>query len=119
MAVFDGTGDYLSMIQDLEADWEIVTNDWTAECWMWLSDSPSTGSDYTFYAQSHSNHSGHYTRYVNTGVNYQWRWKMYLQNDTNILNMEITDNGESTQEWFHMAIVKHGTTCTKYRDGVP
>ena len=108
---FDGTGDYLSLIDN--NDFNISTGDWTIEGFLYAK-SPSTTS---VFLNKRSN-----------GSTYQWIAVALVSGQFSVY---ATSNGSSwdiisgtpfgtavANKWHHWAIVRNGNTFTGYLDGV-
>lgn len=98
-ALFDGTGDYISAAAS--TDFEFGSGDFTIEFWLRL-----TGTD---------NFGIFYTEDGNTSLHFdasRWVWRA---NNTNVF---ITTDTPALNTWFHIALVRNGTTTRVYRDGV-
>ena len=108
---FDGSGDYLSLINN--NDFNISTGDWTIEGFLYAK-SPSTTS---VFLNKRSN-----------GSTYQWIAVALVSGQFTVY---ATSNGSSwdiisgtsfgtavANKWHHWAVVRNGNTFTGYLDGV-
>ena len=103
-AVFDGTDDYLE-VSDAEV-FGVGTGDFTYECWVRTS-SPAT-MQAVFDARPDSSNGAYPTVFI-----YQSKFNFYY-ND----NFRITDsNTVSSNTWYHLAVVRSGSTITMYVNG--
>ena len=96
-ALFDGTGDYVSAAAS--TDFEFGSGDFTIEFFLRL-----TGPD---------NFSIFYTEDGNTSLHFdasRWVWRA---NNTNVF---VTTDDPNLNQWYHIALVRNGTTTTLYRD---
>ena len=104
---FDGTGDYISAAD--HEDFNMGSENFTAECWIYPTDSPSQpiimgqwSGSYSWALET-SNNSSRYLRFLtNAG--------------------SIVDNVSSTavplNQWSHIALVRNGTSFVAYLNGV-
>jgi hypothetical protein len=102
---FDGANDYLSIPQN--ADWAFGDGDWTIEYWINLS---STGSMHHIGQESGSN----YWRVKSTATAFEVQVEV---GGVTQLNFPGSTGLTSTNTWYHLAIVKSGSTATLYLDG--
>jgi hypothetical protein len=107
---FDGTGDYLSVASN-SAFTLGSSGDFTIECWVYLTASPS-------------NYAPLLTTWTNSTNSYANRWAItYYSNRlawfTDAGNIGVTDSVAPTlNEWTHIAAVRSGSTITLYKNGV-
>lgn len=105
----DGTGDYLSIAD--HADFDVVGNDFTIEGWIRIT---STGVYHTFAAKLQSNANGWLF-----GVDTSNKVYMLVGNGSGwAINTAGSGTALSANTWYHLALVKNGTTWTVYLDGV-
>jgi len=98
-------GDYLSVGD--HADWDFGANDWTIDCWLYLnSATPSTT------VCSRVTGSGNYFYIAWEGGNLRVR----DAGGSIDFSRAVT---ETTGSWFHLAIVRSGTSMYIFKDGVP
>jgi len=102
---FDGANDYLSIPQN--ADWAFGDGDWTIEYWINLS---STGSMHHIGQESGSN----YWRVKSTATAFEVQVEV---GGVTQLNFPGSTGLTSTNTWYHLAIVKSGSTATLYLNG--
>lgn len=98
-ALFDGTGDRVTAAAS--TDFEFVSGDLTIEFRLRL-----TGAD---------NFGIFYTEDGNTSLHFdasRWVWRA---NNTNVF---VTTDTPSLNTWYHIALVRNGTTTRVYRDAV-
>jgi hypothetical protein len=106
-AYFDGSGDYLSIADS--TDFTLGSGDFTAECWVYPTASPSQPVIFGQWSNPYS-------------------WAIEFSNDSNrnvrflINDGTIRDNVSSTSvplnNWAHLALVRNGSTFTMYVNGV-
>jgi len=106
-ALFDGTGDYLSIADS--TDFTLGSGNFTAECWVYPTASPSQPVIFGQWSNPYS-------------------WVIQFSNDSNrnvrfLINDGTTrDNVSSTSvplnNWAHLALVRNGSTFTMYVNGV-
>lgn len=107
---FDGTGDYLTVASN-SAFTLGSSGDFTIECWVYLTASPS-------------NYAPLLTTWTNSTNSYANRWAItYYGNRlawfTDAGNIGVTDSVAPTlNEWTHIAAVRSGSTITLYKNGV-
>ena len=98
---FDGTGDYLTIANS--PNLQFSTGAFTFECWIYLNSTAGT----KFIAD-----------FGNNSLN---GWSLYDDGSlqVRIANVDqIATTGLSTSTWYHLAVVRSGTTMTLYVDGV-
>jgi len=104
---FDGNGDYLTVPSSRFLD--LYSGDFTVECWVRFNSLANTPHIFQF----------------GTGTNY--RWNVYVGLSTfRLYSTTVSGNGAnritgpslSIDTWYHIAIVKSGSTITMYQDGV-
>jgi hypothetical protein len=107
---FDGTGDYLTVASN-SAFTLGSSGDFTVECWVYLTASPS-------------NYAPLLTTWSNASNSYVNRWAITYYNNrliwyTDAGNIGVTDSVAPTlNEWTHVAAVRSGSTITFYKNGV-
>jgi len=106
---FDGNGDYLSLASS--ANFDLYGGNFTVEGWVYLNSIANTPHIFQFGTGIHS------------------RWSVYLGNNAGTFRLysetsstngtnRIISSAKTTARWYHLAIVKSGTTITMYIDGV-
>jgi hypothetical protein len=112
---FDGTGDYLSILTNPSLNFG--TGDFTFECWVYISSrtlnfpaifSNNNGS-YSAGAIALTNSNADNGAYVDRFVLavYDIATPTLVASSTNSLNT-----------WYHLALVRNGTSLVMYRDGI-
>ena len=108
--LLDGTGDYITLADS--SDWNFADANFTIE--MFVKFSSLTGAQYLWI---HSSSSTNYSTIVWNGTT--WSFAVYVSNvdqlNTGLLNLADT---LAINTWYHVAIVRNGSTWTFYRDGV-
>ena len=104
-ALFDGTGDYLLTNYNTNQ-----TGDFTIECWTRFNTIASTQSMWIFG----NNDIDAIQLYLYTTANeYQYKLRMDIWNRVGVFS-SIT---VSANTWYHLAVVRSGSTLTLYIDG--
>ncbi len=110
-ALFDGTGDYLNVGET--SDFAFGTGNFTVECWIRNSKSSSTRKSGIISKRNYDN--------INSGG-----WGIYLTTDDGKIGWEQLFSGGASYEisttisantWYHMAVVRSGTSMNIYIDG--
>jgi hypothetical protein len=99
--VFDGTGDYLIVNAQT-----INSNQWTLECWIYPTN--LTGNKWLFsqYAAGDANRT---SLYIDDGILLVFNGNQGSTSGNSTL---------STNQWYHLAFVRNGSTLTAYLNGV-
>lgn len=107
---FDGTGDELK-IPSTSRLVEFGTGNFTIECWFYAG---NTTSSIFFDSRNNSNlnNPAIWWSAVGSGFNYPSKIVAYLDD-----NFRIASGTLSTSTWYHVALVRSGTTVTLYIDG--
>lgn len=105
--LFDGTGDYLSLADS--EDWNFGSNDFTIKLWFRVPSLPGGGTRRGFMAQYN-------------GSDY---WGLNLHADGTIqttistgATSQYTSTIFSIDTWYHIALVRHGSSLKFYVNGV-
>ncbi len=110
-ALFDGTGDYLDV--GATGDFAFGTGNFTIEAWIYNTKASSTRKSGIFSKRNYDN--------INAGG-----WGLYLTTDDGKIGWEQLFSGGSSYEisttisastWYHVAVVRNGTTINIYIDG--
>ena len=105
-AYFDGSGDYLS---NADADIALGAGDFTVDFWLRIAVSQSAG---IFDTQTIGGSAGRansiFLRYSSSGANVQLSHNSAYR---------ITSSALSANTWYHVAIVRSGSTTTMYING--
>jgi len=107
---FDGTGDYLS-ISDSE-DWDFDSGNFTLEAWIYLTNVTTANS--LIMAQYVDADNSWYIRTNNNGSQIQFRAELAT---TELVNLDVA-HGIPVNTWAHIAVVRNGNEWDIYRDGV-
>ena len=114
--VFDGSGDYLSLSDDTQFDFE--AGNWTVEGWIYMNSLPSSGNRYTLVS-----------KWTGAG-NYSWICNIYNSSGVMQLNFGYTTTGSTATDlysngapseagkWFHIAYVRDGSILRQFVNGV-
>ena len=107
-----GTGDYLRVDRKDNSDFNLSTNDFTIEFWMYSRNVGASLHLVTFAASSvsASSDAGFYVRQYGGVV------QGYLFEGNNSIGAVAT-GAISTDRWYHIAYVRSGSTFTMYLDG--
>jgi len=105
-AVFDGTGDYLTVSNDTDA-FDFGTADWTIEFWFRADTLPTFNDAWLFDPRITSGGAHTTIGMSNSKLNY-FAGGIY----------RIESSTLSTNTWYHAAVVSNSQTITMYLDGV-
>ena len=106
-ALFDGTGDYLT-VENIQGD---ITEDFTFEFWVRFNDLPGTS---TFRMVAGDGAGGQrYFGLLNDGGTYRWEAAFY----SNTYYVERFTATVTTGVWYHIALTKSGATVKVYQNG--
>jgi hypothetical protein len=104
---FDGND---RVVAPYSTDWAMFNDDFTIDVWVWLN--------------SDSGHRGIIGQHVAADD----FWGLYIQNDGYLVLHGMYDNvnkfsyganvGLETERWYHLAVVRDGSTCRMFVDGV-
>jgi hypothetical protein len=101
---FDGSGDYLSWTGAA-----LGSGNFTAECWVYLT--PYSTSNYAIIGSGAANTSA--------------GWEIYLDGSVSKINLYTggvalisSSNTVTANQWYHIALVRSGSTATLYINGV-
>lgn len=105
-ALFDGTGDFLT-VDNLASN---VTDDYTFECWVRFNALPSSGA---FMMLATGDGNRYFGLLNNSGTQ---RWESSVMTGSNQYVARYTPT-ITTGVWYHIALVKSGSTLTLYHNG--
>ena len=109
---FDGTGDYL--VTPSKQELEFGTGNFTIEFW-WYPSTLATTQPIIYHTNNlNINGAGQYVIVYNTTLG----MRFYLNAGGAGSVAQGATTGWSTGTWYHVAVVRSGTTLTIYRDGV-
>lgn len=107
--LFDGSGDYLQIAN--HSDWDL-TGDFTIDCWI-RTDSMAATTGIAGHGGYGSGAGGWDIRLINQTIQFN-----AYGSDGGVLDDLMTGNViTSTSSWFHLAIVRSGSTVTIYVNG--
>ncbi|QIG67840.1 concanavalin A-like lectin/glucanase protein [Rhizobium phage RHph_Y60] len=109
-ALFDGTGDYLSIPDATDLPWT-GTNPFTID--MRVRANSLTGGCSLVY---HETSTTTFIRW-NIGTDSNLHFQVYSAG-TQVLNLESTGGTFAANTWYHLAVVRNGNVFTMYRNGV-
>ena len=121
---FDGSGDYISAPSNAALD--CGTGDWTFECWVFVS------TRTTNYPLIFGNNRGGFTTDAlaltasnsDSGGIYQdrfvvaWGSSGWSSPSTGNSSLLVANATNSNNTWYHLALVRNGTSVKMYRNGV-
>jgi YD repeat-containing protein len=103
---FDGNGDYL-VVPDSD-DWYLGTADFTIDLWVRFASLPASG-DLQMICTQYADSSNYWDLYLhNNSGTLQWRLNSAVANASTL----------STGVWYHVAVVRTGSTYRFFQDGV-
>jgi hypothetical protein len=112
---FDGSGDYLST--PTTPNLNMGTGNWTIECWVYIL------SRTLNYPLIFGNNNGSYTTgalaLVNSNADsasYNDRFCLSVKDHLNAPTL-VASSTNSSNTWYHLAVVRNGTSLVMYRDG--
>lgn len=108
-ALFDGSGDFLSIADDHRL--EVGGSIFTFECWVRASSLTSTRT--IAGKRGNATSQGHWLLRANAG-----QLQVYLSTDGASWATSMSGSTISTGTWYHVALVRIGSTFTLYLDGV-
>lgn len=97
-------------------DWHF-TGDFTLEAWVRHSSLPSSGSHHMYISQRTSSNIHWNFRLTGSGGNYFLRYE-FVYNGSPIVGLYSEAITISTNNWYHVALVKNGNVYTLYFNGV-
>lgn len=114
--LFDGTGDFLSV--PANSDFDLGTGDFTIDCWVRFNALPADGNLMTFITRYTSGSyavNGSYLFFIdNSGGTYRLSWESYDGAD---ITINRTWSTPSTGVWYHLTVIRTGTTIRMFVDG--
>ena len=108
---FDGTGDKLSVAD--HADWHFGSGDFTVD--MWINGSSFTNSAYPALFSQYIDDNNFLALYFGTSGTRMYLWGRNAGSAYSTLEGQVT---WSTDTWYHVAVVRNGTTSYLFRDGI-
>jgi hypothetical protein len=111
---FDGTGDYLTVVDSTNYMWN-ANQDFTIECWVYLTATPSGQGAQIWGRQEYGTNSN----YV-LGVDSSRRLYVYINNGAPTYNY-VNTSAMNLNQWYHVALARYGTSSnnnTLYVNGV-
>ena len=107
-ALFDGTGDYLTVPDS--ADWDFGSGDFTIDFWVRFSSVNAHSGFFSQYTDA-LNHLFCYYNYVDGGI------YLYDQVGSVYQAKYLWSWSPSISTWYHVALVRNGTSLKFYVDG--
>ena len=105
----DGTTDY--MYAPHSSDWAFGSTDFTWECWVKFA---SVANTQEFFAQGQdTSNFSFFMKHSDGSMRFY-----YSSSSTAHINMVSPVLGWLADQWYHVAVVREGSTFTVYRDGV-
>ncbi len=106
-ALFDGTGDYLSLADS--ADWNFGTGDYTIDFWAYSTALDGLDAPFAIYQDANNEFWIHH---------YSGGWDIGCDSGgANIFTLQQGSDTLTYNTWHHYALVRNGTTVTFYQDG--
>ena len=115
----DASGDYISA--PTSSDWDFINEDFTLDCWAMWDNLPTDGNYKPLFNKFSSvgNNRAYYFSLINSGGTYYLRLT-YTTDGTNttIVNLVSSAITPSADTWYHIALVRSGTTIYFFVDGI-
>ena len=112
---FNGAGDFLSVPDN--ANWDFGSGDFAIDFWMKPGTIAEVGGGYAIYNQFLNTNNNVLIRHSDTGQS----GEISVHSTTNsVLHFGFATSGAelTTSSWFHIALVRSGSTATVYVNGV-
>ncbi len=110
--LFDGSGDFLS-IPDSE-DFNFSTGDFTIDLWVRFN---SLGSNNFLFGHGQDSNNNLSLNMQISGSNYLFQFAI-VDSGTILVNYYDSGRTINTGQWYHIAVVRNGTSWKTYLDGV-
>ena len=111
---FDGVNDYLSFSDS--TDWAFGSGDFSLESYVYFNALPGSGILYAFF--SHLNTAADCWRFYVQNVSGTYRLRYYSKGLSNTMPINYAWLSLTTGQWYHVALVRTGTTFHAFIDGV-
>jgi hypothetical protein len=111
--LFGGAG-YLSTSDS--TDWNFGTGDFTIDLWVRFSGFPSSGYYYTLVSQDDNIANSWALNLYNTGGKYQWFWYTYA-GGSRVIDIKTDTMPLAANTWYHVALVRSGSSWLVFQDG--
>lgn len=111
---FDGVNDYLSLGDS--TDWAFGSGDFSLESYVYFNALPGSGILYAFF--SHLNTAADCWRFYVQNVSGTYRLRYYSKGLSNTMPINYAWLSLTTGQWYHVALVRTGTTFHAFIDGV-
>lgn len=107
-AYFDGSNSTISVASS--SDFAFGTGDFTIDCWVY---STNITAGPVILSQSYATGNGNYSiGIINTSVS------IYTYDGVSNVESVVASSASSNNTWYHIAVVRSGTTVTIYKNGV-
>lgn len=111
--LFDGDSDYLTVPD--HADWDFGTGDWTIDFWIRI---PAAISSAQYIVGQHEEAPNYYQWYISFTA--AGHLEIYFSDGNMTVGYSVyaVDLGLSPDTWHHIAVVRSGTACLVFVDGI-
>lgn len=105
---FDGTGDFLTTPDS--ADYTLGTSSFTIDCWIWIN---SLAANVAVFGNGNDANNQHRLLIQTNGlINFS-----VISASVTIITMSSATGAVTTGQWYHLAVVRSGSSFTLFRDG--
>jgi len=111
--LFDGSA---SLSTPDSPDWYFGTGDFTIDFWVRFNALPSNGNSMSMFAQTVDLNSLQEFEVKNVGGTYVWRY-VVNSGGSQIIAIENNSLGLATNTWYHVALVRSGTSFMLFQSG--
>lgn len=114
--LFDGTLDHLDIPDS--SDWHLASGDFTIDCWIRFNALPPNGGEANLFYQPTDGSGSQCGTYIyNNAGTYSIQWYAELAT-VYVLYLEWTWTTPTINTWYHVAVVRYGSSWKAYVDGV-